>query len=243
MGTKTNVYDEFALYYDFLGWNRFSRVCAERLKNFVRFRGRGRETILDLACGTGELEYSLRRSGLRFTGVDLSKQMLARARSKVDGVRFIRDDITAVRLQKTFDITVCLFDSVNHLGGITPVEKLFKTAKIHLRDGGYFIFDMLTPEGLAHWGSVDIKRGKDHVVIIDGEFDSEKILAEISIEGFVRSGKNSFRRFMQKIRERSYPFETVVGALANAGFNHITVSSYEPDQPLATASRWFFIVS
>jgi len=83
---KNQVYSEFAQYYDMLGWNKFAHVCAERLKTFVRFRGSGNETVLDLACGTGELEHRLQRTNLKFTGVDLSWQMLSQARRKTNGV-------------------------------------------------------------------------------------------------------------------------------------------------------------
>ena len=82
MNSKTQVYGEFARYYDKLGWNKFSQICAERLKAFVRFRGMGKETVLDLACGTGELEYRLKNSRLEFTGVDISWKMLSSARRK-----------------------------------------------------------------------------------------------------------------------------------------------------------------
>ena len=100
---KNQVYGEFARYYDLLGWNQFSHICAQRLKNFVRLRGVGNETVLDLACGTGELEYKLKRTGLKFTGVDLSWSMLAQARRKNNGVKFLHGDITDIRLNRRFD--------------------------------------------------------------------------------------------------------------------------------------------
>jgi SAM-dependent methyltransferase len=225
-----------------LGWNRFSHLCAERLKNFVRFRGNGRKTILDLACGTGELEYKLRRTNLKFTGVDLSRQMLTQARRKNNGAEFIHADITNIRLNREFDLVVCFFDSVNHLSGITAVKKLFKTAGMHLRKGGYFIFDMLTPSGLANWESLDIKRKQDYTVIVNGYYDAEKIMAEINIEGFISTGKNTYKRFSQKIIERSYAFDKVAEALTYTGFDNISVSSFNLDEPIKSTSRWFFVV-
>lgn len=239
---KDQNYTDFAKYYDMLGWNRFSHVCAERLKNFVRFRGIGNESVLDLACGTGELEYKLRNTNLVFTGIDLSMPMLAQARRKNNGVKFIHGDITSIRLKQQYDIVVCFFDSVNHLSGITAVKKLFKTARLHLRKGGYFIFDMLTSDGLSEWEAVDIKRKPNYTVIVNGYYDTDKLAAEISIEGFIKSGKNTYNRFMQKLIERSYDFDTIVESLEKAGFENISVSAFNPDEKIKQTSRWFFVI-
>ncbi|MCD6161403.1 MAG: class I SAM-dependent methyltransferase [candidate division Zixibacteria bacterium] len=237
---KNQNYTDFAKYYDMLGWNKFSHVCAERLHNFIRFRGVGNESVLDLACGTGELEYKLRNTNLKFTGVDLSMSMLTQARRKINGVKFIHGDITSVRLKQKYDIAVCFFDSVNHLSGITAVRKLFKTARVHLRKGGFFIFDMLTPDGLSEWESVDIRRKPDHTVIVNGFYDSDKITAEINIEGFIKSGRNTYNRFIQNLIERSYNFDTVAESLEKAGFDNISVSAFNPDEHIKHTSRWFF---
>ncbi len=246
---KTNVYGDFACYYDLLGWSRFSKICAQRLKNFVRFRGKGDETILDLACGTGELEYRLRKTKLRFVGVDMSRRMLKQARGKNKGVKFIHGDMTSVRLKRRFNIVVSFFDSVNHLGSIAALCKMFKTARIHLRERGFFIFDMLSPEGLAGWELVEIRRKPGYTLIINGFYFPERTLAEITIEGFVNvssgdsSGKTTYKHFLQKIYERSYPLDKVAESLTKAGFGNISVSSFDPDEPIENASRWFFVVS
>jgi len=237
------TYGEFARYYDMLGWNRFAQICAERLKNFVAFRGAGEETVLDLACGTGELEYRLKRTKLQFTGVDISGKMLAEARRKNKGVKFIHGDITNVRLNRKYDLVVCFFDSVNHLSGITALKRLFKTARMHLKEGGFFLFDMLTPEGLERWEAIDIRKQEDFYVVINGHYDQEKIKAEVTIEGFVKSGRNTYRRFNQKVSECSYTLDKIAEALTIAGFDDISVTSFNNDEPVEETSRWFFVVS
>ena len=243
------IYEDFANYYDMLGWNRFSKLCALRLENFVRLRGKGNETVLDLACGTGELEYRLNRTNLRFTGVDISQQMLKQARRKNKNVRFVHGDITSIRLNKRFDLVVCFFDSVNHLSGITALCKVFKTARIHLRQNGFFLFDMLSPEGLAGWECIDIRRKPDYTLIVNGFYYPEKTMADITIEGFINAkqhgsmGKTMYRRFLQKIYERSYTLDKVTYSLGRIGFSNISVSSFDTDEPVQSASRWFFVVS
>jgi len=238
-----NVYGDFANYYDMLGWGNFARLSAERLRNFVTFRGQGNETVLDLACGTGELEYILKRTKLQFTGVDLSWKMLSQARGKNKGMKFHHGDIANIRLNKKFDLVVCFFDSINHLSGISAIKKAFKTARIHLKQGGFFIFDMLSPEGLERWEAIDIRKRPDYYITINGHYDPDKIRAEVAIEGFVKFGNNSYRRFIQRVKECSFPLDVVAEALTIAGFNEISVTSFNTDEPIEAASRWFFVVS
>lgn len=240
---KDPIYGEFARYYDFLGWNRFARVTAERLGNFIKFRGNGNEYVLDLACGTGELEYLLRKTRLNFTGVDISRKMLSEANRKTKGVKYIYGDMKDVRLGRKFDIAVCYFDSVNHLSGITALKRLFKTVKIHLKPGGYFIFDMLTPEGLEQWEAIDIRRDNNYYVVVNGHFDAEKIKAEVTIEGFVKSSDDKYIRICQNVKECSYPLDKVAEALTIAGFDDISVTSFDLDEPIESTSRWYFVVS
>ena len=102
---------------------------------------------------------------------------------------------------------------------------------------------MLTPGGLEEWESIDIRREKDYTVVINGFYDPDKIAAEINIEGFIRAGSNTYKRFLQKIKERSYPIEEVAESLVLAGFDDISVSSFNPDEPIKETSRWFFIAS
>jgi len=237
------IYGDFARFYDILGWNRFARICAERLNNFVKFRGNGYETILDMACGTGELEHLLANSGLKFTGVDISRKMLTEARHKTRGVKYIYGDICDIRLGQKYDLAVCFFDSVNHLSGATAIKKMFKTVKMHLKPGGFFLFDMLTPEGLEEWESIDIRRDHDHYVVVNGHYDPDKIKVDVTIEGFVETSKDTYTRFCQQIRECSMPLDKVAELLTIAGFDDISVTSFDLEEPIEHTSRWYFVVS
>jgi len=236
------IYGDFARFYDLLGWNKFVRVCAERLRHFVTLRGTGGESVLDLACGTGELEFYLRKTNLDFTGVDISWQMLSEARKKVRGVKFVHGDMTSVRLNKKFDIVTCFFDSVNHLSGVTAMKRMFKTARMHLKPGGFFLFDMLSPEGLENWDSVEVRRGDNYYVMINGTFDPSKNKSSAIIEGFVEAGNHGYQRFIQNVEECSFTLDKVAELLTIAGFDDIKVSSFNVEEAIEHTSRWFFVV-
>ena len=112
-------------YYDLLGWGLFARNAAVRLDSFFRLRGNKPKTILDLACGTGELESKLSRTGIKFTGVDISPGMIKAAKKKFPQGKFIVGDAAKVRLGEKFDMVLLLFDSANHMRSLSHLDTGF----------------------------------------------------------------------------------------------------------------------
>ncbi len=237
-----NAYGGFARYYDYLGWDKFAKNAAVRLKAFFRLRREKPETILDFACGTGELERSLAGTGIKFTGVDASSEMLRMARRKCRGVKFLQGDVAAVRLGEKFDMVLLLFDSANHMNSLSHLLRVFKNARHHLREGGYFIFDFVTASGLERWERIDIRRKKDYTVITNGFYYPEELEADIFIEAFVKKGK-LYDRVYQKVAARTYPPSDILKGLGASGFEKILVSPYDPAVEIEEASRLWFVCS
>jgi ubiquinone/menaquinone biosynthesis C-methylase UbiE len=75
------AYDALASTYD-RRWRSYIDVSLAKVLSALSLEGR--ERILDVACGTGELERRLfaRWPGLHITGVDLCPKMLAQAQAK-----------------------------------------------------------------------------------------------------------------------------------------------------------------
>lgn len=115
---------------------------GELYEHIADFFDEGLETLLDIGCGTGlELEAVYRRfPEARVTGIDLSGDMLARAREKFVGKGFqgIEADYFVHPFPaETFDAALS-FETLHHFpyekkGKI--YEKLFQT----LKKGGYYI--------------------------------------------------------------------------------------------------------
>lgn len=57
--------------------------------------------VLDACCGSGTLSRYLKDSGIQVTGVDASPSMLALARQKAPGVRFIEADMTVFAMEES----------------------------------------------------------------------------------------------------------------------------------------------
>ncbi len=237
-----NAYGDFSRYYDLLGWNLFARDSAIRLKSFFKLRGEKPAEILDLACGTGELEKSLSKTGIRFTGVDISPGMIGVARKKNPGAKFIVSDAASVRLERQFDMVLLLFDSANHMRSLPHLKKVFRNARRHLRPGGFFIFDFLTEKGLEEWEQLDIRRTSDFTLFWYGHYYPEEMLADIFIEAFVNSkGKDTYHRVFQKIVEEPIRPPILSPGFTECGFEKIAASPYDPDDEIEEAARIWFV--
>src|SRR5215208_4785735 len=73
----------------------------------VRFLGDGPGSLLDVGCGTGRYSAALAELGWSVTGVDVSDDMLTRARAR--GVRAVRADAAALPFEdESFDAAVSI---------------------------------------------------------------------------------------------------------------------------------------
>jgi len=244
----SNIYGEFSQYYDLLGWGLFARNAAVRLDSFFRLRGDKPKTILDLACGTGELESKLSRTGIRFTGVDIAPGMIRAAKQKYPQGKFIVGDAAKVRLGEKYDMVLLLFDSANHMRSLSHLTQVFQNARRHLKPGGYFMFDFLTEQGLEEWEQINIHRTPKYTLFWYGHYYPEKLLADIFIEAFIKQegrgkDRNLYSRVFQKIVEKTYPASDIISSLTECGFNKIMASSYDTDEKIEEAGRLWLVCS
>ena len=101
--------------------------------------------ILDLGCGTGLVGEAFRDRACRLVGIDVSRKMLEKARSKaIYDVLLEGDALTALRpSQGTYDLVVAA-DVFIYLGDLSPI---FATVTPALRAGGRFAFSIEGHEG------------------------------------------------------------------------------------------------
>ena len=109
------IYDRLMKDTDYPGWAEYYSVL---LQKYVRPGGR----VCECACGTGSLTVLLRGMGWRMTGIDLSREMLARAmeKSRQAGmdIPFVCQDMCALSVPGRQDAVLCTCDGVNYL--LTP---------------------------------------------------------------------------------------------------------------------------
>src|SRR6266516_2020060 len=134
-------YDPFAKFYDaMMGEPTETAILLEAL--IQEFHPDAKH-VLELACGTGAVLKHLRHT-YQIMGLDLSEGMLENARRNVPDAIFFQGDMSAFSLPMSFDVILCVFDSVNHLTTFAQWQSLFWHVDHHLNAKGLFIFDVNT---------------------------------------------------------------------------------------------------
>lgn len=104
--STTARYDGFADWYD----TEFAPAPleGEAWHVLVRLLGEGHDRLLDVGCGTGSYAAGLADMGWDVTGVDVSEDMLRRARAK--GVEVVRADATSLPFENgSFAAAISIF--------------------------------------------------------------------------------------------------------------------------------------
>jgi SAM-dependent methyltransferase len=131
------VFEETVPWYDAIyEWKDYARESRSLLRLLRRVQRPLGRRLLDVACGTGRHVERLRPSFERVVGVDVSPRMLAVARRRNPGVRFVRGDMRDFDLGETFDVVLCLFSSVGYMRGAGPLRAAVRTMSRHLAPGG-----------------------------------------------------------------------------------------------------------
>ena len=103
---------------------------------------------LELGIGTGRLALPLRQSGIEVEGIDSSKAMIARLRSKPGGesIPVVLGDFADVAVEGRFDLIYVLVNTF--FGLLTQEEQLrcFNNVARHLSPRGIFLIEAFVPD-------------------------------------------------------------------------------------------------
>jgi len=138
------MYDEpYAEIYDLLyaisGKDYAIETAA--LAELIRRRTPDAESVLDVACGTGEHLRHLTHSFPDVVGVELSRAMLVRAEAKVPGVAVHPGDMRTFDLGRTFDAVLCLFSAIGYVRSEDELRAAVARFAAHARPGGVVIVE------------------------------------------------------------------------------------------------------
>jgi len=165
-------FDSVAAYYEMLSDNEarleregpFLRDCLERAPG-------GR--VVDVACGTGLHAEFLAKLGAEVTGLDLSPEMIAHARTRRPhpNIQYRAGDMRDLR-GGPWDLALCLGNSLSLLPALDDVETAFRSVIAALSPGGRFVIQILNYAAEANRKPryrVDVKRREDvEVVAVKG---------------------------------------------------------------------------
>ncbi len=232
-------YDDLMKVVDYEGWLDY----LEKLLKHYRLVPR---TILDLACGTGNMAIPLAQKGYKVYGVDRSRDMLEMAeKKKTDKSNpvFICQDMRQLALAERVDLVVSFYDSVNYIKSFDELIITFKNVEKVLHPGGYFIFDFNTAHRIKSIKEgIHIYEGNNYTCFWRDRIDREKCYwwAELTI--FLREGRENYRRYREVHLERGYSAGEMARAVMAGGLKKIgSLEAYTFEKGWDNCDRLFFI--
>ncbi|MBR1442448.1 MAG: methyltransferase domain-containing protein, partial [Firmicutes bacterium] len=141
-------YEKFAEVYDTFMQDIPYDKWAEHLKKIWKKYGLEPELVAELGCGTGNMTIRLAKEGYDMIGIDLSEQMLDKAREKTQAegfdILYLNQDMTEFELYGTVQSIICLCDSINYITERDELLEVFRLVNNYLDPKGLFIFDINT---------------------------------------------------------------------------------------------------
>jgi SAM-dependent methyltransferase len=218
----------FARIYN-LRWSNFAQNTAPKLRAFYETTpvGQANHTLLDVCCGTGQLALNFLDSGYQVTGLDLSDAMLDYARASAAEyivtrqAHFVQGDASNFEMDSQFGLVVSTFDALNHLPDFTALKGCFLSVYPVLVEGGLFIFDLNTTEGLRRWTGISIEDSPELMLVTRSLYDSESQKAFMRISGFVLAAEELYTRFEETAYEVAFNLQAVREGLLETGFRSV----------------------
>lgn len=205
-------YDIFAKFYDDTMGDRSATV--EYLRGLIEKSCPKAHSLLELACGTGELLKAFDEE-YEVSGLDRSRGMLNIAREKLPWANFYQESMAGFELPGKYDVILCVFDSINHLLKFGDWKKVFLSASRHLNDKGVFIFDMNSVgklEDIVTWPAAVYDCGGNTAIMSVGSL--RRGIVAWNVRVFEKEKGDRFRLYEEEINETSFPVAKVKEALA-----------------------------
>jgi len=231
-------YDLFAKFYDAIMGDR--QHSFERVISLIEQYRPEAKTVLELGAGTGSVLKGL-SAHYQVQGIELSPEMLAIAKVKVPEAGLHLGDMSDFSLEKSFDVVVCVYDTINHLRALSEWKKVFERASAHLYKDGLFIFDINTfgrlDEVVAGPPAVrEFEGGRMDMVVrkfSDSEYDWDIKLTENLADG-------TKHEYQEHIIEAAFPIKDILMNFAEY-FEVKEVVDIDGKEPSDDSRRIFFV--
>ena len=236
-GPISRVYDRLNGDIDYASWADGIEAA------FIKIMGKKPDLVLDLACGTGKMTFELAHRGYDMIGVDLSVEMLMRARDRQtnEQILWLNQDMRSFELYGTVGAVVCCLDAVNCLMSIKDIDKCFSLVHNYLDPDGVFLFDVNTPYKFQNVFSDNayILEDKDVFCGWQNYYNEKTGVCDFYLTVFENEGEG-YRRYDETQKEKKYSEKQLADALERAGFSVIGFfGGYDMSEAKENSERWY----
>ncbi|MCE5324765.1 class I SAM-dependent methyltransferase [bacterium] len=202
------------------------------------------KSVLDAACGTGNVSEILVDRGYKVVGADIAPDMIEVARSKPSGIEYFVQDMAELDLDgRKFDLAISLFDSLNYITDPSHLAHAIKRVGEHLVDGGVFIFDVNTEYALAHHFFDQANIASNHYphYVWNSIYDHAGRICTVNMTFEVMENGEK-RQFKEVHIQRAHSLEELSMMLSDAGFDVIDIfHAYKFRKPTRRSDRVFYV--
>ncbi len=233
-------YEKFAEIYDLIMRGKWHKDYYKFIFKILRKLDFKPESILEVACGTGNLMEIFDNKEYKIEGLDLSNKMLDIAKKK--GLRVYQGNMISFRLNKEYDLILNIFDSLNYIQKISDLQKCFESTNNHLCEHGLFIFDMNSDfkinKILPNLKTEYYNLGDTELIWLNRHKPNTWIADMI----FFSKSNGKFTRFYEKHVQKSYRFNDIKKLLKKTNFELLNVySDFNFGKVKKNSERWFFV--
>lgn len=228
------VYDELMEDVPYAEW-------CERIVYILREHGINDGLVLDLGCGSGTMTELLADAGYDMTGVDLSPEMLEKAKLKKEAsgndILYLCQDMRSFELYGTMRAVVCVCDSINYILEEDELRKVFELVNNYLDPGGLFLFDINTVHKYRDIiGSMTIAENREDCSFIwENFYDEDKAVNEYDLTLFIRNTDGLYEKQEETHFQRGYEFEMIKRLIGEAGLEF--VEAFDGDETVGLSEK------
>jgi len=240
-GRFADIYDRVMRSVDYEGWAEYVLNCCYRFDL-------PREPLLNVACGTGNLEMELWKRGVTdITSLDGSRDMLSVAGKKFrrKGMEIPLEEgrMQDFDLERTFALVTCLYDSLNYLTSESDLGDAMGAVRRHVAPGGVFIFDVTTEYNIiCNFADYTFAENFDDFSYIwENSYNirTKVIVSKVTMFGLE---EGAYVKHVEDHIQKIYPRKTVEKAVKRAGFDLVgSFSEMTFDPPHPRSERIHFV--
>ena len=135
------IFWKYAQIYDLIYSGKNYEEESKRITRIIkRYKKSDGKELLEVACGTGNY-LKFFKNDFNCIGLDISEKMLRIARKKLSKIKFVKGNMVNFKLNKKFDVILCLFNSIGYAKTYKNLEKTIRNFSSHLKNGGILIIN------------------------------------------------------------------------------------------------------
>ena len=214
------LYGRLAEYYDYVYHWKDYRKEVQRIRKLIQgYKNSSGNILLDVACGTGK-HLSYLQKDFDCVGLDISESMLKVARKNAPDAEFLKGDMADFDLGRQFDVVLCLFSSIGHLGTNGALRKSISNFAKHTKKGGVVIVEPWLRRSQWRDGVIDLQtyNGNGLKIARVNIGRSERAFSIVDEGYLIAERGRGLTNVMSRLKMRFFEPELVLRMFRDAGF-------------------------